>query len=203
VPESDEALLEAWRGGDAGAGERLFDRHFKLVSRFFRTKVEAGIDDLVQSTFLGLLEGRDRFRGDSPFRSFVIGVAFNVLRNHYRRQRVDAERLDFGVTSMHDLAPGPSQVLADRGEQKLLLAALRRIPVEHQVLLELYFFESMAAPDVAEILGVPEGTVRTRIRRAKQLLEVQLRGLASGEAELNSTLGDLDGWARSIRAKLG
>jgi RNA polymerase sigma-70 factor (ECF subfamily) len=203
VTDSDEALLDAWRAGDMKAGERLFDRHFAVVTRFFRNKVDSAMDDLVQSTFLGLLEARDRFRGDNTFHSFVLGVAFNVLRNHYRRRRVDAQRLDFGVTSMHDLAPGPSQVIVERNEQRLLLEALRRMPFEQQVLLELYYFESMTAPEIAAILEVPVGTVRTRIRRAKQLVEEQLRGLEGNVRDLESTLGDLDGWARSVRAKLG
>jgi RNA polymerase sigma-70 factor (ECF subfamily) len=202
VEESDEQLLSAWRGGDARAGERLVDRHFRLVSRFFRNKADHGIDDLIQQTFLGLLEARDRFRGENSFRSFLIGVAFNVLRNHYRRQRADAERLDFGVTSMHDLAPRPSEILAQRGEQRVLLEALRRIPVEHQVLLELYFFEALPAPEIAEILAVPVGTVRTRIRRAKQLLESEIGRQEGSPQVLRSTLADLEGWARSIRDKL-
>ncbi len=196
---TDDELLTAWREGDARAGERLFDRHFKALTRFFRNKAAEGIDDLIQTTFLGLLEARDRFRGEGSFRSFMFSVAFNVLRNHYRRRRRDAERLDFGVTSVLDLAAGPTAVLAEKREQRLLLEALRQIPVEHQVLLELYFWEPMSAPEIAQILEVPVGTVRTRIRRAKALVEQQLRALSSDKAVLESTLSGLEDWARSIR----
>jgi RNA polymerase sigma-70 factor (ECF subfamily) len=155
VPRSDEALLEAWRAGDQPSGEQLFDRHFVALSRFFRNKADQGIDDLIQSTFLGLAEARERFRGEGSFRSFLFGVAYNVLRNHYRAKRSRTDKIDFGVTSIHDLRPGPSELFAHRAEQRILLEALRRIPVEHQVLLELYFWEPLTAPEIAEILAVP------------------------------------------------
>jgi RNA polymerase sigma-70 factor (ECF subfamily) len=104
---------------------------------------------------------------------------------------------------MHDLAPRPSEILAQKAEHRVLLEGLRRIPVEHQVLLELYFFEPLPAPEIAAILGVPIGTVRTRLRRAKELLEAQIAEVAANKDELRSTLADLDGWARAIRERLG
>ena len=202
----DAELLAAWRSGDRRAGEQLFDRHFKALTRFFRNKVGHGaggsgdgMDDLIQQTVLGLLEGKHEFRGEGSFRSFVFGVAYNVLRNHYRRARRDADRLDFGVTSIFDLAHGPSQVLVARHEQLLLLQGLRKIPVEHQVLLELYFWEPLTAAEIAAVLEVPEGTVRTRIRRAKQLLEAELSRLTRDPRLLESTLSNLDDWARAVR----
>jgi RNA polymerase sigma factor (sigma-70 family) len=207
VATDDDELLAAWRSGERRAGERLFDRHFKALTRFFRNKVGRGsdpgagdgMDDLIQQTVLGLLEAKHEFRGEGSFRSFVFGVAYNVLRNHYRRARRDADRLDFGVTSIFDLAQGPSEVLMARHEQQLLLQGLRKIPVEHQVLLELYFWEPLTAAELAAVLEVPEGTVRTRIRRAKQLLEAELSRLAKDPRLLESTLSDLEDWARSVR----
>ncbi|MCH9687765.1 MAG: sigma-70 family RNA polymerase sigma factor [Deltaproteobacteria bacterium] len=196
---TDDELLEAWRGGDKHAGETLFDRHFKALTRFFRNKAGDDFDDLIQQTVVTLLEAKGLYRGEGSFRSFVFGVAYNVLRNHYRRARRDAERLDFGVTSVFELGVGPVEVLADRHEQRLLLQALRKIPLEHQVLLELYFWEPMIAPDIAAVFEVPEGTIRTRLRRAKALLEQELGALSANPALLHSTLSNLDDWAKSVR----
>jgi RNA polymerase sigma factor (sigma-70 family) len=195
---TDEELLVAWRGGDANAGEQLFDRYFPMLTRFFRNKGEP-IDDLIQATLLGLLESQHRWRADAPFRSFVFGVAYNTLRNHYRRSIADAERIDFGTSSIFDLAAGASAVLADAQEQQLILQALRRIPVEHQVLLELYFWEPLSAAEIGAVLGVPEGTVRTRIRRAKALLQAALGELHAKPGLVESTASDLEDWARSIK----
>jgi RNA polymerase sigma factor (sigma-70 family) len=195
---TDDDLLTAWRGGDAEAGEQLFDRYFAMLTRFFRNKGEP-VDDLIQSTFLGLLESQHRWRADAPFRSFVFGVAYNTLRNHYRRGIAEAERIDFGVSSIFDLAAGPSAALADAQEQRLILQGLRRIPVEHQVLLELYFWEPLSAAEIGAVLGVPEGTVRTRIRRAKALLLAALGELQARPGLVESTSSNLEDWARSIR----
>src|SRR6185295_7126854 len=84
---SDEDLLAAWNDGDEGAGERLFDRYFVRIVRFFRSKVHGEIDELVQRTFLGCLEARTRFRGEGSFYAFLFGIARHVLVDHYRAQR--------------------------------------------------------------------------------------------------------------------
>ena len=202
MPSTDIELLDAWKSGDQDAGEQLFERHFPAVARFFRNKVTTGVDDLIQSTFLGCMEARDRFRGDSSFRTFLFAVAHNVLRHHFRKQkRIDAQ-LDFEQVSAVDLAPGPSSVVAKKREQRLVLQALREIPVDHQVMLELYFWEPLKAKEIAEVLEIPEGTVRTRIRRAKQLLEEKLRELAESPQELERTTSNLEDWARSIRVQV-
>lgn len=198
----DELLFEAWRGGDARAGAELFERHYPAIARFFRNKADVDAPDLIQKTFLGCIEGRERVRGDSSFRTYLFAVAHNVLFKHFRSKARSGARLDFGVTSVHDLRPTATALLVRRGEERALLEALRRIPLEHQVILELYFWEHLTALEIAEIQGVPEGTVRTRLRRAKQLLEGTLGQVATSPAQLRDTLGDLDGWASSIRAQM-
>lgn len=200
---TDDELLSAWQDGDARAGEQLFDRYFKALTRFFRNKIGEGIDDLIQQTVLGLLESKGAFRGEGSFRSFVFGVAYNVLRNHFRRARRDAGQLDVGVTSIAQLGTGPVEVLAKRHEERLLLQALRSIPIEHQVLLELYFWEPLTAPEIAEVLGVPVGTVRTRIRRAKVLLEAEIGSLTADPELLHSTVSNLEDWAKAVRGGRG
>jgi len=198
----DEVLFEAWRGGDARAGAELFERHYPAIARFFRNKVDVDAPDLIQKTFLGCIESRERVRGDSTFRTYLFAVAHNVLYKYFRTRARSGARIDFGVTSVHDLRPTATALLARRGEERALLAALRRIPLEHQVVLELYFWEHLTALEMAEIQGVPEGTVRTRLRRAKQLLEAALGQVATSPAEMQDTLSDLDSWARSVRAQL-
>lgn len=200
--DDDAELLDRWRAGDKSAGAELFDRHYQALLRFFRNKVDDGYDDLVQGTFLACVEGRERFRGDCSFRTYLYAVARNVLHKHYRTLRRRAEpieHVDFEVTAMRDLVPGPSSVVAAKAEQRLLLEALRRIPLDHQVVLELYFWEPLRAREIAHVLDVPVGTVRTRIRRAKQLLAEELERLAESREQLDSTLTRLDDWARSVR----
>jgi len=94
--------------------------------------------------------------------------------------------LDFEVTAMRDLVAAPSSIFAQKAEQRLLLEGLRRIPLDHQIVLELYFWEPLRARDIADILEIPVGTVRTRIRRAKELLERAIEELADSREQLES-----------------
>lgn len=198
----DIELLEAWRGGDRHAGSQLFERHFDSICRFFANKVSRDVDDLVQKTFAACVEGKDRFRGQSTFRTYLFGVAHNVLRSSLRKRKREGDRFDLGVSSVFDLGLSPTVLVAKRKEQTLTLQALRRIPVDHQVVLELYYWEEMTAGELAEVLDVPEGTVRGRIRRAKVLLEEQLTTLADDDAILQSTISGLETWARALRARV-
>jgi RNA polymerase sigma factor (sigma-70 family) len=198
---TDADLLRAWAQGDEHAGDRLFRRYMTAVARFFRNKAAADLEDLVQQTFLGCLEGAARFRGDGSFRSYLFGVAYRVLGTYYRgKYRRDALSLD--DVSFHDLSPGPSLALAERREHQLLLAALREIPLIYQVVLELYFWEEMTSLEIATTLDIPHGTAQTRLRRARELLAdrlERLRGLAGAAA---GQPADIEGWAASIRATL-
>ena len=67
----DLALLHAWHRGDDGAAETLLQRHFDTLYRFFRSKLDGPIDDLIQSTLLACIEQRDRFRGEHIATRFV------------------------------------------------------------------------------------------------------------------------------------
>lgn len=194
---SDAELVESLRAGERRAGEQLVDRYYGHILRFFRNKAPAAANDLAQRTFLGCIEGLERLRDGAKFRSFLFAVACNQLRKHYRQYRIEGEQLDFGTVSAVDLDPSPSRVIAERDEQQVLLVALRKIPVEYQIVLELVYWEDMTAVEIAEALELPLGTAKTRIRRGRQLLEEALAEV--GGAALQSTLSDLDGWARSLR----
>ena len=197
--DEDLELLERWRGGDRKAGNALFRRHFDVVARFFRNKVREGEADLIQKTFLNVLKAEANFRGEGTFRGFLIGVASNVLRHHYRSKGRHEDRIDFGTVSVYDLAPGPGTMLGRRREETLLIEALRRLPLDHQIVLELYFWEDMTAGEIGQAIGAPEGTVRTRIRRARQLLDEALGKLAETPEELESTSSNLEDWAKAVK----
>jgi RNA polymerase sigma-70 factor (ECF subfamily) len=196
---SDFELLEAWRKSDKRAGGELFERHFASVLAFFRNKVGDEAPDLVQRTFLSCVKARDRFEGRSSFRTYLFTVARNELYDHLRRRKRDAQRFDALEVSVESLGPSPATMAVQKRERRLLLEGLRRIPVDHQVILELYFWEELSAREIGEVVGAPEGTVRTRIRRAKQLLEAELSSLANDPQVLSSTIANLEDWARSLR----
>lgn len=198
----DFELLDAWRGGDTRAGNELFNRHFDAVCRFFANKAQHEVEDLVQNTFLALVESTPKYRHEGAFRGFVFGVARNILKRHYRNKKRHRERFDMLERSVADFGPGPQSLILEQREQQLLLQALRNIPMDHQTLLELYYWEALSARELAEIFEVPEGTIRGRIRRAKQLLEEQIAALSTDTSLIETTVANLEDWARSLRARL-
>jgi RNA polymerase sigma-70 factor, ECF subfamily len=198
---SDADLLKAWRGGVAEAGEALFDRYYDSVYRFFCNKVPEAIGDLVQQTFMACIEGRDRLREEGSFRAYLFAVAHNVLRGHLRA-KYRSRAVDLDEESACDLAPGPATIVGRKREERLLLEALRRIPLEQQVLLELHYWERLKGHEIGAILDLPENTVRSRLVRAHERLKGVMAKLAATSAELQSTLADLDQWARQCQEQL-
>jgi RNA polymerase sigma-70 factor (ECF subfamily) len=200
----DEDLLEAWRRGDRHAGAELFERYYDPVARFFHNKAPRDADDLIQRTFLRCIETHERIRKPGSFRYYLFGVARYVLLEFFEEKgrRQKREQLDFFTTSVEDVAPTPSSALIRAREERLVLNALRRIPLELQIVIELYYWEELRARELAEILGLAEGTVRTRIRRAKQLLAIEIDRLAKSPELARSTLCDLEGWAKRLRANM-
>lgn len=208
-PEVDERrrerdLLLAWRDGDRRAGSELVRGHARLLQRFFTNKVGRPelVEELAQRTLVACASGVERFRGDSNFRTWLFAVANNVLREHYRERRRD-DGIDFDVVSAQDSSGGPGSVVAASEEQRRLLAGLRRIPIDSQVLLELYYWEELTAPDLAEVLSIPVGTVRGRIARAKLELRAVLDAMERTREHAPTTETQLEDWAREVRARLG
>ncbi len=201
-------LLEAWRAGDQEAGNELFERHYAGIARFFHNKVsEPAQDDLTQKTFLACLTNVAQFRGQSRFRTFLFGIANNVLvdyiRQLKRRMPRPGSETDVDEAPAEDLGISPVATAEQHQEQRLLLKALRRIPLIHQVALELYYWEDLTTAEISDVLGVPVGTVRTRLRDGRANLEAQLRELASSPEALRSTTDDLARWARRMRTEAG
>lgn len=197
---SDEQLLAAWRAGERRAGEQLFERYYEPVARFFFNKTDAGAE-LIQQTFLACVEGAAKFRGEGSFRSFVFAIAYRQLCRHYRDRKGD--RLDFTEVSIAAMEPSPSQAMVEGEELKLLLAGLRRIPVDCQVALELLYWEQLTTAEMAAVLEIPEGTVKSRLRRGRALLREAIEALAKSPDLAASTLLGIDTWAGALRARAG
>lgn len=199
---SDGDLLERWRGGDAACGEELFERYYDMVDRFFVNKVARGVEDLVQETFIRCVEGRERIRDNAQFRLYVFGIAYNVLKGHIRERYRGGDSVDVDEASMRDLAPGPGTLVARQREHRLLLEALRSIPAEDQVILELHYWEELTTDEIAAALGIPVGTARGRLQRARAKLEEAAQRLAQPPQELESTVARLEDWAKDCRDHL-
>lgn len=187
-------LLDHWSAGDATAGNLLFKRHFTSLYRLFEHKTAGEVDDLVQETFLQCLKSRASFRHKSSFRTYLFGIARNVLLGHWRRQATARPTLDFDEVSIASLSTSVGSRIARHQERANLLTVLRTLPLEQQLLLEMYYWQELDREQLAEVFGVETATIGSRLFRARQALQDGLE--ASGRARLSSD--QLDDWARAL-----
>jgi RNA polymerase sigma-70 factor (ECF subfamily) len=172
--DPDDQLVARLRDGDRDAVEQAYVAHHSAIRAFARRLVgdETSAEDIVHETFVALPRAIRRFRGEASLRSFLIGVAVNHSRRFVRsaiRRRRATERLAERTQLQPHIVDAAEQMirrqLADR-----LWAALDRLPIEQRVVFVLCEAEQRTSVEVAEIVGAPEGTVRTRLFHAKRKL---------------------------------
>jgi RNA polymerase sigma-70 factor (ECF subfamily) len=180
----DDELIARLRAGERQAVEQAYVAHHAAIRGFARRLVgdAATAEDLVHETFVALPRAIRRFRGDGSLRSFLIGIAVNHARRHVRaamRRRRANERL----TAVHEVSVRTIDATEELDRRRLadrLSAALDDLPIEQRVVFVLCEAESRTSVEVAAIVGVPEGTVRTRLFHAKRKLREALEGFAPG-----------------------
>lgn len=177
VESAQDSLLERLARAEPSAVGRVYDEHHAAVRAFARRLLgnEASAEDLVQDVFVALPRAVANFRQTSSLRTFLIGVAVNHARHHVRsaaRRRAATERM---VREPEPAAPTtPEQDVHRRELANLLTRALDQLSLDHRVTFVLCEVEERSSREVAEITGVPEGTVRTRLHHAKKRLRTLL-----------------------------
>lgn len=201
--DDDFQLIDAWAAGDHGAAQALIKRHTGALYKFFDRKLDVPTEDLVQETLVACLEARTRVRPEAGFRAYLFGIARHVLFAHLRRRYRDAASLDPDTTCLRELGPTPSEQLDGRHEERLLQEALRWLPVEVQLLLELYYWQGLTAREIADATDAAEPAIRSRLRRAKASLRAAVERVAASPDLLRSTWSDFESRTQVAHAALG
>jgi RNA polymerase sigma-70 factor (ECF subfamily) len=198
--DPDLELLQAWRDGDQRAAKELLRRYYDVIRRRVITTVpERDVNDVVQEVVLALHNGRNDFRADSTFKAYVMGITKRRIADYYRRNSKMADPLG---SSIVEHGAGPLTQLTEKHESRLLLEALRSVKLDDQMLLELFYWEKMTGPELAQIFEIKEAGIRSRLRRAKESLQQQIARLSAQDGELADTNTDHDEWARQLREEL-
>ena len=205
-PTPDHELLQRWQAGDAAAAERLVKRYFAVVFRFFRSKLPNEAEDMTQKTFAACVESASRWRGEGSFRPFLLGIARNQLFASLRRGGRTDKVFDPLAASVAG-AVDPDLISASAGvavreHDRLLLEALRRIPIDFQITVELFYWEDLSLEEIAGILEVAVGTVKSRLGRARVMLREQLEALGTDPKSAETTMSNLQNWAGALREAL-
>ncbi len=197
---------DPWRrltDGDKEAWDEAVTTVFGRVRVFFANKVSDANEsnELTQRTFDRLLQVRSNYTGSGSPRSYVLGIARLILLEYFREKQRDP-RVSVEELSVAAMDRRPSSVLVARVEQRLVLEALRRLTLDHQIVLELYYWEDMSDPEIAEMLECKENTIRGRRTKAREKMREVLKELEAG-AYPAATSMDLDKWARGVRGQVG
>lgn len=183
---ADDDLVVRLREGDRAAVEQAYVAHHSAIRGFARRLVgdDASAEDIVHEAFVALPRVIRKFRGEGSLRSFLIGVAINHSRRHVRssmRRRRATERLaERDEISPPAAAATPADHLARKRLADRLWSALDQLPIEQRVVFVLCEAEQRTSIEVGEIVGAPEGTVRTRLFHAKRKLREILEGERHG-----------------------
>lgn len=163
-------LLKACQEGDATARQYLYELYRQPVFRLTNRMVGAQDGgDLTQQVFLMVFQKLDQFAGRSQFRTWLYRLAINECLQHLRRQkRVVHGRL------MHDPEDSSANEMARREQHELLEQALGRLEPELRTIFLLKEVEKLSYAELAETLEIPEGTVASRLNRARTQLKTNL-----------------------------
>jgi len=181
--DPDAELIARWQAGDASAFERLVRTHernvFRLLYRMLGSREEA--EDAAQEAFLSLHRHGHRFRREARFSTFLYRVAANAALNRRRsRSRARARELELAQrhvagAQVHAVPRDPEDATHGVEIQDRVQQALQQLPDELRVAVVLYDIEGQSYRDIAETLGIPEGTVKSRIHRARLGLRERLK----------------------------
>jgi RNA polymerase sigma-70 factor (ECF subfamily) len=177
--DADTALIERYLKGDVEAFNDLMraheDRVFAVCLRMLRDR-EAALD-ATQETFITVFRKVDRFAGHSAFSTWLYRVAVNTCYDHVRRSgRRQTEPFPEGMEPADDAAVAALESVELRPELEAALAAL---PAEFRSAVVLCDAQGLALQTAAEILGIPVGTVKSRVFRGRRLLAEALGNLRS------------------------
>ena len=185
--DPDGDLVERWQSGDQSAFEALIRRHerrvFGLLMRMLGNRQDA--EDVAQEAFLSLHRHGHRFRHQARFSTFVFRVAANAALNRRRtlgRKNARIRQLKLRQEAGTDLPTTPRDPEAQVAGAEIQIQvqeALSRLPEDLRMATVLYDIEGLSYREIATVLKIPEGTVKSRIHRARSALRSRLKGLVS------------------------
>jgi RNA polymerase sigma-70 factor (ECF subfamily) len=180
-PLDESSLVERARQGDGGAYEALVRRHQQLAFRvaYLITGTAAEAEDAAQEAFVKAYYALGRFRSGAPFRPWLLRIVANEARN---RQAAAGRRPHLALSAAEDrpsedtaLSPEAAALAAE--QRQFLLDALATLREDDRLVIAYRYFLDLSEAEMAEALGCPRGTVKSRLSRALDRLRTTMRGM--------------------------
>ena len=183
---TDQALVERVQQGDKKAFNLLVSRYQNKVAGLLTRYVSRNdIPDVAQESFIKAYRSIESFRGDSAFYTWLYRIAVNTAKNYLAAQgrrppsedilAEDAENYDAGI-HLRDVDTPENEILS--GElKKVVFDTINGMPEDLKNAITLRELEGLSYEDIAEVMGCPVGTVRSRIFRAREIIENKIQPL--------------------------
>ena len=183
LSDGDDKLVKRAKKGDSRAFDLLVlkyqGRVAQLVSRYLNNAAE--VEDVTQEAFIKAYRALPNFRGDSAFYTWLYRIAANAAKNHLvalgRRPSSDMALDDsevFDVPGLLKDHESPDEVIMGKDLEMLISRTIEELPVELRAALTLREFEGLSYEEIADVLECPIGTVRSRIFRAREAIDVKV-----------------------------
>ena len=174
--DSDKMLIDRILAGNLGAYKQLVRHHEKLVSHMVSRVVqnEEDIKDVSQEVFIRVYQHLGRFSFEAKLSTWIAKIAYTTSLNHLRKKgNQNAYKADPGENEfVDDLTP--ADILHAKNEAEFIQQQVRRLPLAYRTVLTLYHLNEFSYREIEEITGMPEGTVKTHLFRARKLLKERL-----------------------------
>jgi RNA polymerase sigma-70 factor, ECF subfamily len=170
----DAALIERWRGGDQRAATALVECHAQAIARFVASLGERDeVEEVVQDTFVRAFGSLDSFRGESSFRTWLLTIARNLVRDRQRgrtRAKLQVEIQDDDLVSSSDALEG---TVAAETEQRLHAAVQTLSPMQRAI-FTLRVTEGLSYKEIAIAVGSTEGAARVHYHNAMRVIREKI-----------------------------
>jgi RNA polymerase sigma-70 factor (ECF subfamily) len=187
-------LVRTWRSGDRDAGDKLLRRYAPILHSYFSRRVGRNVDDLVQRTLLACIQSMARYEGRSSFKSYLLGIAQNQFLMSLRS---DGPLVSSDVGLSTSPEHSPSQLVAFRQEQLILVMALVKVEPEFRLVLKLFYWGGCSVEEIAEELGIRPGTVKSRLARGRAMLRANVIGMNLPQKVCEEALREVVEWTHS------
>lgn len=183
--DEDRILIARCLKGDERAFEELLDKYrtsvFSICMRMVRNRSSA--EDIAQEVFVKIFSALDRYDPTYPFSSWLRRITSNLCIDHLRREKERTLSLDQPLGGEDDdlliqvpsKAAGPDRELESREAMAMLEEAIARLPEHYRIIVILRHQEELSYEEISETLGIPLGTVKARIHRARNLIMEYIR----------------------------
>lgn len=178
----DKKLIERIYNGDQAAIRSLVEENKNLVWHIIITLVGRTRDseDLFQEVFLRVFKGMKNFRADARLSTWIGSIAHHVCIDYLRKKKRETASLsdEKDQRTVHGLTPDKSWKATENEDlNKMVLAAVSKLPADYRTVITLYHLDECSYREIAEITGMPEGTVKSYISRGRNLLRETLIAL--------------------------